>query len=90
MALSVLIAVGGILFAYRNYVKQPHESEKLAKSLSGPHRVLTNKYYVDEVYDATVVRGTTESAKGLWTVDRKVVDGAVNGTGWTTLAVSWI
>ena len=90
MALSVLIAVGGILFAYRNYVKQPHESEKLAKSFSGPHRVLTNKYYVDEVYDATVVRGTMESAKGLWTVDRKVVDGAVNGTGWTTLAVSWI
>jgi NADH-quinone oxidoreductase subunit L len=30
------------------------------------------------------------SADGLWTVDKRVVDGTVNGTGWTTLAMSWI
>ena len=57
---------------------------------AGAHRVLTNKYYVDELYDATVVRGTMGSAGGLWTVDRNVVDGAVNGTGWTTIAASWV
>ena len=52
--------------------------------------MLTNKYYVDELYNATVVKGLMASARGLWTVDRKVVDGAVNGTGWLTLALSWV
>ena len=29
------------------------------------------------------------SARGLWTVDRKVVDGAVNGAGRLTVVSSW-
>ena len=90
MAFSVLIALGGIWFAYRNYVERPEAAEQMAASLAGPHRVLTNKYYVDELYDATLVRGTMGSADGLWTVDRRVVDGAVNGTGWMTIAASWV
>ena len=52
--------------------------------------MLTNKYYVDELYDATVVRGTMGSAGGLWTFDSGVVDGAVNGTGWITIMGSWV
>ena len=90
MALSVLIAVGGIAVAYRVYVRRPERSEQLATNWAGAHRVLTNKYYVDELYDATVVKGTMGSARGLWTVDRTVVDGAVNGAGWLTRAASWV
>ena len=90
MAFSVLIALGGIWFAYRNYVERPDEADRMAERFAGPHRVLTHKYYVDELYDATVVRGTMGSAGGLWTVDRRVVDGAVNGTGWTTIAAAWV
>ena len=90
MALSVFLAVGGIWFAYRNYVQQPEKSEQMATSFAGAHRLLTNKYYVDELYDATVVRGTMGSAGGLWTFDSRVVDGAVNGTGWTTIMGSWV
>ena len=90
MGLSVLIALGAIWLAYRNYVERPERAEELAANLAVPHRVLTNKYYVDELYDATVVRGAMGSANGLWAVDRGVVDGAVNGTGWTTIAASWV
>ncbi len=90
MAFSVLIAIGGIWFAYRNYVQRPEVAEQMAERWAGPHRVLTNKYYVDELYDATVVRGTMSGAHGLWTVDKRVVDGAVNGSGWTTIALSWV
>ena len=90
MALSVLIAAFGIFLARRLYVRRPESAERLAQSWAGPHRVLTNKCYVDELYDATVVRGTKSSASGLWVFDGKVVDGAVNGTGWTTIAFSWI
>ncbi len=90
MALSVLIAFGGIAVAYYLYVRRPERSEQLATNWAGAHRVLTNKYYVDELYDATAVTGTMASARGLWTVDRNVVDGAVNGTGWLTRAASWV
>ena len=90
MAFSVLIALGGIWFAYRNYVERPDEADRMAERFAGSHRVLTHKYYVDELYDATVVRGTMGSAGGLWAVDRRVVDGAVNGAGWTTIAAAWV
>jgi len=90
MAFSVLLAIGGIWYAYRNYVQRPENSEQMAEKWSGAHRVLTNKYYVDEAYDATVIRGTMASANSLWVVDKRAVDGIVNGAGWTTIASSWV
>jgi len=89
MGLSVLIGVIGIAVAYRFYVRRPEIAANLKARLAGPHRVLTNKYYVDELYGATVIRGTMASASGLWTFDRTVVDGAVNGSGWLTMVSSW-
>jgi NADH-quinone oxidoreductase subunit L len=49
-----------------------------------------NKYYVDELYDATAVKGTIASSRGLWTFDRKVIDGAVDGSGWMTRLAAWL
>ena len=89
MLFSVLVGLTGIFVAYRFYVRKPEISARLAARFAGPHRVLTNKYDVDELYDATVVAGTMRSANALWTFDRKVVDGAVNGSGWLTIFSSW-
>jgi NADH-quinone oxidoreductase subunit L len=89
MAFSVLIAVAGILLAQKFYVTSPEISERLAEQYAGAHRLLSNKYYVDELYGATVVSGTFAAGRSLWTVDRHVVDGVVNGTGWLTLISSW-
>ena len=89
MAFSVAIGVIGIFMAYRFYVQYPGISEGLATRWAGAHRVLLNKYYVDELYDGTVISGTMASARGLWAVDRNVVDGAVNGTGSLTVIASW-
>ena len=89
MGLSVLVGIIGILTAYRFYVRSPEIAEHLARRWSGAHRVLSNKYYVDEFYGATVVDGTIAGAKGLWTFDRMVVDGAVNGSGWLTVFSAW-
>jgi NADH-quinone oxidoreductase subunit L len=90
MGFSVLIAVIGILVARKFYVTSPEISERLASQWAGAHRTLSNKYYVDELYNGTVVSGTMASGRGLWTFDRKVVDGGVNGTGWITLFSSWL
>ena len=89
MALSVLIAIGGIALAYTFYVTSPEKSDQWAERFAGAHRTLSNKYYVDELYNATIVNGTFASGRGLWTFDRRVVDGAVNGTSWMTIVSSW-
>jgi NADH-quinone oxidoreductase subunit L len=89
MAFSMLVAIIGIMVAYRFYVRSPEIADRLAARWAGAHRVLSNKYYVDELYDATAIAGTMASARGLWVFDAKVVDGAVNGTGWLTMFSSW-
>ena len=90
MGFSVLIAAIGIGLAWKFYVTSPETSERLAERFAGAHQLLSHKYYVDELYDATVIAATWKSARGLWTVDRNVVDGAVNGTGRLTIISSWL
>jgi NADH-quinone oxidoreductase subunit L len=72
--ISVLIALSGIgagwwIFARRPLLQMP--------------RILENKYYVDEIYDASIVQPIrVVSEQGLWRgFDVRVIDGAVNGTG---------
>ena len=47
------------------------------------HKLLLNKYYVDELYDAIVVQPLKRvSESALWKrVDAGLIDGVVNGTG---------
>jgi NADH-quinone oxidoreductase subunit L len=79
--LAVGIGLAGIGLAYLLYVRRPQLSARLAESAAALHRLVYNKYYVDEAYNATIVRpivaGSTEL---LWkAVDVGVIDGAVNG-----------
>jgi NADH-quinone oxidoreductase subunit L len=90
MGFSVLIAAIGIGLAWRFYVTHPGISERLAAQFAGAHRTLSNKYYVDELYNATVISGTFASGRGLWTFDRNVVDGAVNGSSFLTVFSAWL
>jgi NADH-quinone oxidoreductase subunit L len=90
MGFSVLIAAIGIGLAWRFYVTHPGISERLAARFAGAHRTLSNKYYVDELYNATVISGTFASGRGLWTFDRNVVDGAVNGSSFLTVFSAWL
>jgi len=90
MLFSIALAASGIWLARRFFVTRPEISDALAERWAGPHRVLSNKYYVDELYGATVVRGTLGSARGLWAFDRRVIDGAVDGSGWVTRFSAWI
>jgi NADH-quinone oxidoreductase subunit L len=82
MGVSSAIAIGGILLAAFIWLKRRSIADALALRFGGLHRLLLNKYYVDEVYDATVVRPIhVASREALWRgFDVRVVDGAVNGT----------
>jgi NADH-quinone oxidoreductase subunit L len=90
MGFSVVIALAGILLARKFYVTSPEISDQLAERFAGAHRTLLNKYYVDELYNATIISGTFGGGSKLWTFDRKVVDGAVNGTSWLIVVSSWL
>jgi len=90
MGFSLLVAIAGILVAYKFYVTSPEISDQMAERFAGAHRTLLNKYYVDELYNATVISGTMAGGRGLWSFDRRVVDGAVNGTGWVTVVSSFV
>lgn len=80
MGLSVALALGGILLAWLVYLKGAISADRFSEALGGvPYRIVLNKYYVDEIYEATVVRGTVVLARGLALFDRVVVDGVVNG-----------
>ncbi|HUE87868.1 MAG TPA: NADH-quinone oxidoreductase subunit L [Vicinamibacterales bacterium] len=83
MTLSSILAILGIGLATYIWLKRPEIAARMAARFPGVHRVLLNKYYVDELYDAAVVQPIMiVSEDGLWRgMDVRVVDGAVNGTG---------
>jgi len=90
MLFSVVVAAGGIYLARTFYQTSPEISGRMAERFAGAHRTLSNKYYVDELYNATVISGTMASGRGLWAFDRNVVDGAVNGSSWMTRFGAWL
>ncbi|MEY2711983.1 MAG: hypothetical protein RL005_205 [Planctomycetota bacterium] len=81
---SVAVGLFGMFMAFRSYLWSPAIATSLQARLSGLHRLLENKYWVDEFYHATVVRPFVGASEWLWRVwDAKVVDGIVNGVGYT-------
>ncbi len=82
MILSVLVAIGGIYLARKLYLQKQELVSKMADSFGGIYKLLWNKYYVDEVYEFTIVKPIkTGSDKLLWRVfDINIIDGIVNGT----------
>jgi NADH-quinone oxidoreductase subunit L len=83
IGVSTVIAVLGILIAFRVWVKRRVIAERFAATYPGLYKLLLNKYYVDELYDAVVVQPIkVVSTEGLWRgFDVKLIDGAVNGVG---------
>ena len=85
MGFSVAVALAGIVLAYFLFKKSPQRADALATQFSGVHRVLSNKYYVDEIYNAVFVQPIKRISEGtLWkVVDAGIIDGVVNGVGLT-------
>jgi NADH-quinone oxidoreductase subunit L len=86
---SVAAGLGGIALAYLFYVVSPGLPAALANSLRGLYTLIYNKYFVDELYDATVISPVVDGSRQLlWRVgDMRVIDGAVNGIGATARGI---
>ncbi|AMY11684.1 NADH-quinone oxidoreductase subunit L [Luteitalea pratensis] len=83
MGVSTVLAFVGIGLAAFFFLQRPAAADAVASSLAPVYRLLLNKYYVDEIYDAAIVHPLRDgSSSVLWkTVDARIIDGAVNGTG---------
>ncbi|HEX9491706.1 MAG TPA: NADH-quinone oxidoreductase subunit L, partial [Thermoanaerobaculia bacterium] len=60
---------------------------RLATRFAPIYDLIANKYYVDEFYNATVVRGTIVFSRALSWFDANIVDGLVNLTRHVTVFV---
>jgi NADH-quinone oxidoreductase subunit L len=80
MLISIAAAVLGLLLAWTLYLRQPQLPARIAASLGGVYRTVSNKYYIDEIYAALFVKPLLDgSTTILWHgVDQGVIDAAVN------------
>jgi len=77
MAASVGLAIIAILFAINKFSKKPDLQEA-----QGAGKLLANKWYVDEIYDAIVVKPLDALGKFLNNVvEKSGIDWIVNGVG---------
>ena len=81
---AVLAAALGLIVAWRMY------SGKVSRGTStGLHKILYNKYYVDELYQATIVGPLVWLSRNIFwkVVDVGMIDGSVDGIAHGTEAV---
>jgi len=90
---AILIGVVGLVLGYRATLARRIPTASEAPEDTGLARVLNRKYYVDEIYDAAIVRPLVWLSRVvLWKgVDQGVVDGAaVNGTAKLSRGLGWL
>ena len=87
IVIAVIVAAAGIFLAWRVYSGEDGVANERAWAARFPtlHRVLANKYYVDEIYDALIVRPLAALSRFFWkVVDTYVIDGTINAGAYLT------
>jgi NADH-quinone oxidoreductase subunit L len=85
----VLLALAGVALAASLYKKENNKPEKIAASLSGLYKATYRKFYIDEIY-LFITRKIIFNCIGrpaAW-IDKNIVDGLMNGIGWTTAKIA--
>jgi NADH-quinone oxidoreductase subunit L len=81
MLFSMGVAALGIYTAYKFYILMPDLPTIVSEKFPTIYDLIYHKYYVDEIYDTTVVEPIKEGSNILWRqVDEKGIDGVVNGS----------
>lgn len=89
MGIAVLAAGATIFFAYMVYIKNRILPEANDQKLTGIKKLIYNKYYVDELYEAVITKPLDVLSVVFYKfLDLQVVDGIVNGVGSAVTGVS--
>ena len=87
---SFALAVAVIVIASRVVGGAKHVPAAEAPEPVGLKGLLYHKWYVDEIYDAVVVRPIVSTSRALWRfVDQGIIDGTVNGLGQVSRLIGW-
>ena len=86
MGLSIGVAVLGIFGAWLKYSTSLLPSNVMSKN-NIIYQLLVNKYYIDEIYEFTLVKPTHAIARYVLIFDQRVIDGAVNGVAWVVARI---
>ena len=80
MAMSIIAAVIGLLTSYAVYLEKPGLADKLAERYQALYRLSYHKYYVDEIYDRTIVSPLVRTSYYFLFrfVDMGIIDGLIN------------
>ncbi|MEO5360895.1 MAG: NADH-quinone oxidoreductase subunit L [Nitrospirota bacterium] len=81
MILSVVVAIVGISAAAFFYIKRPELPKKIASTFAPIHKLLFNKYYVDELYGVLIVKPCYWVSENVLNkvTDKVFIEGIVNG-----------
>jgi NADH-quinone oxidoreductase subunit L len=94
MMASSAIVFTGLILGWFCYGKRPRKTaaEKDVLEIAQPaiFKLLQNKYYVDEFYEATVIRFNAFAARFCNFLDRWIFGGAVVIVSYLTLVIAWI
>ncbi|WP_342330205.1 NADH-quinone oxidoreductase subunit L [Pedobacter sp. FW305-3-2-15-E-R2A2] len=89
MAVSVVGVLVSIAFAYVKYIKQNHVPIPDEGKRSALANLSYNKFYFDEIYDLLIRKPLDALSTFFYKIiDNKIVDGIVNGLGWSTSEAS--
>lgn len=89
MAVSVIGVLVSIGFAYVKYIKQNHIPIPDEGKRSALANLSYNKFYFDEIYDLLIRKPLDALSTFFYKIiDNKIVDGIVNGLGWSTSEAS--
>jgi len=87
---SVAVGTLGIFLAFVVYSFGWINPDRVMNALKPLHTFLQNKWYFDELYDATAVNGSKALSRGMAWFDNNVVDGLVNLSAQLGVFVSFL
>jgi NADH-quinone oxidoreductase subunit L len=88
---SVVLAVGAILVIWVLYRRYMDKVSRLAEEMGPLYKASYNKYWVDEIYSATIIEPIKIFSYYVLfrIVDVNIVDGIANGLGRLTKGIGW-
>jgi len=88
-AASIIISFAGVALAHAMYVTGRISPQAMGRRFAFFYELFANKWYVDEIYAALIVRPLALFSRLLWKwVDAGFIDGTVNGIGLLTGGIS--
>ncbi|MDD4050392.1 MAG: NADH-quinone oxidoreductase subunit L [candidate division Zixibacteria bacterium] len=88
MVASTVVALLGIGLAYLMYYRGAISPQAMGARFKPLYTLLYHKYYVDEFYDAVIIKPVFAATRFLWKFDAKVIDGFVNLNASSTLRLA--